>query len=174
MRGIITIVVVIIAVINMFTPGIVPMSNAFDTELQYNILTITSILAGFSFSALALLVSISNHELVVKLRGTDLISKRSELVSQSIYGYLTAMLISIYLVSGINNTLIEGLKFMPDITYNIWHKLLVYVQIVVILYGTIYLIIATRKILTLINKINGVNSKKSDKVKNEIAKKEMK
>ena len=74
--------------------------NADDYHM--NILTINSILSGFSLTNLGILISISDAQLIKKLEGTDLLNKRNVVISYSIIFGSMSIVASLLFIFKIN------------------------------------------------------------------------
>lgn len=69
-------------------------------EYHFKILTINSILSGFSLTNLGILISVSGDQLIEKLKGTDILVKRNILISYSIiYGSFSIFISLIFVVN---------------------------------------------------------------------------
>lgn len=110
---IITFCVFLIGEISHFYLFIIDVGD--ETEYHSNILTMNSILSGFSLTNLGILISISSDQLVEKLKGTDILIKRNTLISHSICFGAISIMASLLFVLNINMPIASHLI---DMFYN--------------------------------------------------------
>lgn len=93
-EGFVTIIAVMLMLINCKTNFFsIPMSDVKD--LQNNIVTISSVFAGFSFTVLGLLISLSSTNIMIKLKQTDVLSRKCVIISSSIQMFVVATIVSL-------------------------------------------------------------------------------
>lgn len=142
---------IVVSVTNNFL-GIIRIPNECKMEsFQFDLFTICSVLAGFSFTVMGLLAGILSEELVEKLKNTTLITNKSELILKSIICFGIPSGLSVLFFTGIIDWLCEliNLYFIMDFLF--------VTQVICILVGFFYFFRATRGIYLLIEKIYGVN-----------------
>lgn len=115
-------------------------------EYHFKVLTVNSILSGFSLTNLGILISISSDQLIEKLKGTDILMKRNILISYSIiFGAISIFLSLLFVVNiGIenDNTIINSIVHFLFIT-----------EIVSMFLSIIYFMLSIRKMIQLLSYI---------------------
>lgn len=72
-------------------------------DFQFNIITIASVFAGFSFTVLGLLISLSTTEAMVRLQETNILSNSCRVITKSIIFFLLSFFVSLYYVLGLSD-----------------------------------------------------------------------
>lgn len=150
-------------------PSTVSMAN-----FQFNIFTISSVFAGFSFTVLGILLGMSSEQLVIKLRDTSIIAKKSERIVISIIFFCSSGMISLFFAIGFN----EGISKIVNHAINIelshiWNVIYIY-GIGFLFFGIMYFLKSIMDIYELIKKVYEYNKKqyseKSNKFNNSMKK----
>lgn len=131
----------------------ISLPNAIDmVDFQFNMFTISSVLAGFSFTTLGILLGMSSETLMDKLKNTTIITDKSEKIVMSLLEFCFSGLISLLFVIGI----MDLLYVKPA------RKILFFYGELSLLVGLIYFLISVYEIYGLIKTIYGVNVKKAE------------
>lgn len=134
-------------------------------EYHFNIITVNSILSGFSLTNLGVLISVSSDQLIEKLKGTDILIKRNILISYSIIFGAISIFISLLFVLNfelaINNIVIELI-----------HEFLFALEICSLILSIIYFLLSLRKMIQLLSYIYVPRNKYSEE-KIELIKKQL-
>lgn len=138
---IITFFVYLISEITSFYLFFVNIGN--ETEYHSNILTINSILSGFSLTNLGILISISSDQLIEKLKGTDILNKRNILISQSICFGAISIMSSLMFVLNFNVPMLQKIT-------NILYDYLFVVELTSLLLSIIYFLLSIKKMIQLL------------------------
>lgn len=117
-----------------------------ESDYHSNILTINSILSGFSLTNLGILISISGDQLVEKLKGTDILVKRNILISHSICFGAISIMASLLFVLNIN---IQKAKNFTTMFY----EYLFVVEIASLFLSIIYFLLSIKKMIQLLTYI---------------------
>lgn len=113
-------------------------------EYHFNIITINSILSGFSLTNLGILISISSDQLIEKLKGTDILIKRNILISYSIVFGAISIFISLLFVLDFQ-VVIKGRII------EIWNNFLFIVEILSLILSVLYFLLSLRKMIQLLS-----------------------
>lgn len=113
---IIEVVIIFIAIINLFTNIISIPADSDMIDFQFSILTVSTVFVGFSFTALGMLLGFASDKLVESLKNTDFMLKNSSKLVLSIIFFSVSIIISLGYIIGID-------KFMMDIFSKIPHIL---------------------------------------------------
>lgn len=128
---------------NFFNCDLFTIKITDPVEYHFKILTINSILSGFSLTNLGILISITNEELVKKLAGTDILLKRNILISYSIIFGSISIITSLIFVININ------IKF-PALVKNFLSDYFIILEIVSLYISIFYFLLSLRKMLQLL------------------------
>lgn len=147
---------------------LVPMPTLKVTEYHMGILTINSILSGFSLTNLGILISISDDQLVKKLEGTDILIKRNVVISHSIIFGAISIGLSFLFVLNLNLSILgfmgKWLAFIKCFVFNL--------EIVSLCISIFYFLISIKKMIQLLSYIYvpkiTYTSEKQERLKNQI------
>jgi hypothetical protein len=117
-----------------------------ESDYHSNILTINSVLSGFSLTNLGILISISGDQLVEKLKGTDILIKRNTLISHSICFGAISIVASLMFVLNIN------IEKFPAVTEFIYGYLFI-IEITSMLLSITYFLLSVKKMIQLLTYI---------------------
>lgn len=70
-------------------------------DFQLNIITIVTVFAGFSFSVLGLLISLSSAKIIEKLSETSILEESCKIITKSIIVFMVTFFLALYFISGI-------------------------------------------------------------------------
>lgn len=115
-------------------------------EYHFKILTVNSILSGFSLTNLGILISVSGDQLIEKLKGTDILLKRNILISYSIIFGSISIMISLIFVVNINININEVLG-------NYIENYLLILEMISLFISILYFLLSVRKIIQLLSYI---------------------
>ena len=115
-------------------------------EYHFKILTINSILSGFSLTNLGILISISGDQLVEKLKGTDILLKRNILISYSIIYGAISIFMSLLFVVNINISI-------PTIAKEYILNYFLILEMMTLFLSIIYFLLSVRKMIQLLSYI---------------------
>ncbi len=142
--------------------------NADDYHM--NILTINSILSGFSLTNLGILISISDAQLIKKLEGTDLLNKRNVVISYSIIFGSMSIAASLLFIFKIN---IAGASIFKNDGVLFMFKNIVYtIEMISLFLSIIYFMLSVKKMIQLLSHIY-IPKKSYSKEKEEKIRKQM-
>ena len=111
------VVVVFISVLlgiiqNKFNIFIVSKLKAENT--QFDFLTVSSIFCGFALTNLGIIISISNEEIIKKLRNTNLLEIRNRIIKLSIAFSACSMVVSIIYICGVYEGLLGAVNAISE------------------------------------------------------------
>lgn len=75
-------------------------------DYQFNLITICTVFAGFSFTVLGLLISMSSSESMIRLKETTILSKQCSLITDSIVMFIISAIVSIFFIFGLYERMI--------------------------------------------------------------------
>jgi len=119
-------------------------------EYHSNILTINSIFSGFALTNLGILLTISDEQLINKLAGTDILSKRNTVIAHSIIFGTVSILISLINMLGVGREIVDILNDSFKQMILRWGF---NIEILALCISVMYFIISIKKIIELLNHI---------------------
>lgn len=132
-------------------------------DTQFDILTVNSVFAGFSFTVLGLIISLSDTTMLIALRETPFLRKYCSIVTESIFDFIISVVISLYFIFGLNNWL-EGLSKKETLLLTLNGPYII--ELLFLLKGIIFFVISVIKLIKILNKNFLDNEKKgNDKIK---------
>ena len=142
--------------------------NADDYHM--NILTINSILSGFSLTNLGILISISDAQLIKKLEGTDLLNKRNVVISYSIIFGSMSIVASLLFIFKIN---IAGASIFKNSGVLFMCKNIVYtIEMISLLLSILYFMLSVKKMIQLLSHIyipkKSYSKEKEEKIREQM------
>lgn len=84
-----------------------------NSGIHFNLLTVSSIVAGFMFTNLGVLISVSDHDFIKKLRTTTIIENKNERIIKGIIFNILSMFISLIFILEL-----EKIFFLADRVLN--------------------------------------------------------
>lgn len=160
--------VLALGILNNFFPTVSIPNSDNIIDYQLSLFTISSVFAGFSFTELGILLSLMSEELIRRLKGTNIITKKSENIVNSIIYFCISGIFSLMFVIGFNSVIFKYLyKFNEKISQQSVDGVLFTCGVCYILFGIIYFIISSKGVYELIKKIYGYNTSKAKKMKED-------
>jgi len=127
---------------------------------QFNVFTISTVMAGFSFTSLGTLLGLSSETLMKKLENTTIIINKSQRIVGSLLCFCASGLISLFFVIGLDNLLGRALM---KIDINNWQMIINFIFLLGLVFlgaGIVYFIWSVYEIYDLIVRIYSCNAKK--------------
>lgn len=76
---------------------------------QIDFITISTVFAGFSFTALGLLLGLSSEKLIERVKNTTIIADKVDRIITSIVFFIMSVVVSLYFVLGLNDSVFGSL-----------------------------------------------------------------
>lgn len=128
---------------------------------QFNLFTVSSVFAGFSFTTLGILLGMSSEKVMERLQNTTVITNKSKKIVMSLWFFSLSCFISLAFIIGI-------LVVFPLLL----QRILYYLGILSLVLGIFYFVLSVNAMYDLVKKIYGVNlkeaSRKKDKFEQEL------
>ncbi|WP_276949779.1 hypothetical protein [Enterocloster lavalensis] len=127
---------------------------------QFNFFTISTVMAGFSFTSLGTLLGLSSETLMEKLKNTTIIINKSQRIVGSLLCFCGSGLISLFFVIGLDSLLSRTLL---KIGINNWQVIINFIFLLGLVFlgvGIVYFIWSVYEIYDLIVRIYSCNAKK--------------
>lgn len=152
-----TAILIMVGVINSIVDVIVlPINNMIDRQVDY--ITISTVFAGFSFTALGLLLGMSSEQLIVRVKNTSIIPKKINKIISSIVFFIASVFVSLVYILGIAD-LIMSVNNIGRAVYEIIYILGIGYLIV----GIGYFVISVFELSDLIKRVYDYNSNENKK-----------
>ena len=162
-----SILLLIIAGVNIKLKFITIPTSEKMIERQIDYITISTVFAGFSFTALGLLLGLSSEKLIEKIRNTNIIMDKVGRIIMSIVFFILSVIVSLFFVLGLNKSLITNIQILLLV------DCILYIFSIGYLIGGIgYFIYTVYELYDLVKRIYGYNKKEAsqmiDKAKAEM------
>lgn len=162
-----SILLLIIAGVNIKLKFITIPTSEKMIERQIDYITISTVFAGFSFTALGLLLGLSSEKLIEKIRNTNIIMDKVGRIIMSIVFFILSVIVSLFFVLGLNKSLITNIQILLLV------DCILYIFSIGYLIGGIgYFIYTVYELYDLVKRIYGYNKKEAsqmiDKAKEEM------
>lgn len=133
-------------------------------EYQFNLITVSTVFAGFSFTILGLLIGLNGEKLLKKLEGTSILSRNGRNLFTSVIFFCVSCFISLGFVLNINSFFERCLKKIK-ISWNIDSLLYIFCISFLVL-GIIYFLIAMKGVIQIVYTVYGYDAKKYEYKRN--------
>lgn len=148
----------VIAVVNIKLKLIVIPSTEEMISRQIDYITISTVFAGFSFTALGLLLGLSSEKLIEKIKNTNIILDKVNRIIGSIVYFILSVIASLFFVLGLNSVLASD-KYMQIIVDSILYVF----SVGYLVGGLVCFVYAVYELYDLIKRIYGYNKKEINK-----------
>lgn len=138
-------------------------------DFHVNVLTVNSIISGFSLTNLGILLSISDDQLIRKLEGTDILQKRNVVIAHSIiFGAISIFIATLFMFHinidfQTNNIIQRGLLFIKTALF--------YLEILGLIISIAYFLLSIKKMIDLLSLIHVPRKRYSDEQIQDMKKK---
>lgn len=137
------------------------------TDRQIDFITISTVFAGFSFTALSLLLGLSSEKLIEKIKNTSIIVNKVNRLITSIIFFILSVVVSLFFVLGFNDSIFTSASFQDKVNSFIYVLGVGY-----LISGIIYFVYSVYELYDLIKRIYTYNktdiSNQVKKAKEEI------
>ncbi|MDR7812061.1 hypothetical protein [Lacrimispora sp.] len=134
---------------------------------QFNIFTISTVLAGFSFTTLGTLLGMSSEALMKKLKDTTIVTNKSRRIVKSLLCFCCTGLISLFYIVGLDQLVERAIQKIERINLNFILDFIFLLGIIFLVLGIIYFIISVYEIYDLIKRVYGCDTEKYKKLKED-------
>ena len=138
----ITFVIRRIKLINMPAPGQME-------DFQFNLITVSTVFAGFSLTVLGMLLGMFSEPMIEKLKDTNIITRKSSKLMNRVIAFCGSGIVSLLFI-------VRGDQFISGVGEELFNKIIEYsfvLGIVLMAIGIIYFISSTIGVFQLISKI---------------------
>ena len=110
-----SLLLIVLAFLNIkFSFIIIPDSNDMSSR-QIDFITIGTVFAGFSFTALGLLLGLSSEKLIERIKSTSIITNKVNRIITSIIFFVLSVVISLFFILGLNVSMFEKTLFFDKV-----------------------------------------------------------
>lgn len=124
---------------------------------QIDYITISTVFAGFSFTALGLLLGLSSEKLIEKIRNTNIIIDKVGRIVTSIAFFILSVTVSMYFVLGLNGSLITNAEILSIVERSLYVFSIGYM-----IGGAVYFVYAVYELYDLVKRVYEYNKKLSN------------
>jgi len=124
---------------------------------QIDYITISTVFAGFSFTALGLLLGLSSEELIERIKNTNIIMDKIERIISSIVYFILSVAVSLFFVLGLNDSLIGNADIL-----SIVDNVLYILSVGYLIGGIAYFIYSVYELYDLVKRVYEYNRKATD------------
>lgn len=149
-----SILLLVIAGVNIKLNFITIPSSEEMVSRQIDYITISTVFAGFSFTALGLLLGLSSEKLIEKIKNTNIIMDKVGRIISSIVFFILSVVVSLFFVLGLGGSLI-GNSDVLSVIDNILYVL----SVGYLIGGIAYFIYAVYELYDLVKRVYGYNKK---------------
>lgn len=129
-------------------------------EYQFNLFTISSVLAGFSFSVLGMFLGMFSEKMMDEIKETSIITRKSRKIVNSLILFCMSGFVSLFFIIRLD-TAIERIVFkLTNSKAETIINSIFLLGIISLLLGVIYFLIAVYEIYGLIERVYGYNKRK--------------
>lgn len=156
------IILLVVCVINSRCDFVyVPKSKTDMKNYQFDIITICTVFAGFSFSVLGLLISLSSSDAMDRLKETSVLSNQCIIIVDSIVMFLISAFISIFFIFCQYEKIAELVcSFNERLDKNDFITAIYIIGIGYLVFGTMIFSLSVKNMVVLMNKVFGDNLKR--------------
>lgn len=166
---IVSVLLVVLATLNLKYNYIeIPTSDVMVGR-QIDFITISTVFAGFSFTALGLILGMSSEKLIERVKNTNIISDKVDRIITSIVFFIMSVMVSLYFVMGLNDSLLKRTATLEGA-----NNVLYVFGIGYLVAGIIYFVYSVYELHDLIKRVysynQNCNEKQIEKAKKEFEK----
>lgn len=115
-----------------------------NSGLHFNLLTVASILAGFMFTGLGLLISVSDQDIIKKLRSTSIMDKKNGRIITGLWFNIMSIFLALIFILDLEK-LLRVLDFQYKISPYLIDFLAVF-ELICLIYGLIFFALSVKDI----------------------------
>lgn len=151
---------------------VIPKDESSMQEYLFNIITVCTVFAGFSFTVLGLLISLAPSKTMDRLKETSILSKHCNIIADSIVMFVISTFVSLFIVFVIYGDFV--LKLCEKITlfklHDIIVNLLYMICIGYLIYGIVLFVVSVKKMIVIMQQIFEEDIEKGKKKANNFSK----
>ena len=149
-----SILLLVIAILNIkFEYITIPMQIEM-VDRQIDFVTISTVFAGFSFTALGLLLGMSSEKLIELIKNTSIIFMKVSRIIISIVFFILSVVVSLYFILGLNSSLINDAKILE-----VTNSILYVIGVGYLIGGIAYFVYAVFELYDLLKRIYEYNTR---------------
>lgn len=127
-------------------------------QRQIDFITISTVFAGFSFTALGLLLGMSSEKLIELIKNTDIIVRKADRIILSIVFFILSVSISLIFILGLDESIIKDAYAL-----SLWDNGMYIVGIGYLIGGMGYFVYAVYELADLIKRVYCFNDQEANK-----------
>ena len=154
---VLTIALIILAFGNVHYQFIIVPALSAMVQREIDYVTISTVFAGFSFTALGLLLGLSSEKLIERIKNTTIIMKKVNRIVMSIVFFILSVSVSLFFILGLDQTISLGEKAQVYVI-----QILYFLSIGYLIIGIGYFIYSVKELFDLIKRIYSYNTSNSN------------
>lgn len=154
---VLTIALIILAFSNVHYQFIIVPASSVMVQREIDYVTISTVFAGFSFTALGLLLGLSSEKLIERIKNTTIIMKKVNRIVMSIVFFILSVSVSLFFILGLDQTISLGEKAQVYVI-----QILYFLSIGYLIIGIGYFIYSVKELFDLIKRIYSYNTSNSN------------
>lgn len=158
---------IVLAIVSVIISGINSELPKEMVSYQFNMFTISTVLAGFSFTTLSMLLSMNSEERMRKLDDTSVVINKSKKIVISLIYFMISSLMSLFLILNVPK-LLENIKIVVSEKIDVLgliQRFIYYAGILSLLVGIIYFIISVYEVYDLFKRVYGISDSAKQQAK---------
>lgn len=134
-------------------------------NFQANIMTVSTVFAGFSFTVLGIVMGMSSEKIIEKVKETGVMKRRCDIIAKSIIAFVVSSSLSLFSILKLDQSII--MRFLTyykiELSYAYVKNQLWIIEIGFLIIGIILFVRAVYEMVFLINIIFNVNAENARK-----------
>lgn len=155
---IVSVLLVVLATLNLKFNYIEIPSSDDMVGRQIDFITISTVFAGFSFTALGLILGMSSEKLIERVKNTNIISDKVDRIITSIVFFIMSVIVSLYFVMGLNDSLLKGTAILESA-----NNVVYFFGVGYLVAGIIYFVYSVYELHDLIKRVYSYNQNSNEK-----------
>ncbi len=127
-------------------------------QRQMDFITVSTVFAGFSFTALGMLLGLSSEKLIELIKNTNIIVNKADRIILSIAFFILSVVASLILVLGLDKSIIKNATML-----NVLDNYIYILGIGFLIVGIVYFVYSVYELADLIKRVYSFNSQEINK-----------
>lgn len=133
----------------------IPENKSSMQEYLFNIITVCTVFAGFSFTVLGLLISLTPSKTMDRLKETSILSKHCNIIADSIIMFVISTFVSLFIVFVIYSDFV--LELCEKVTLFKLHDIIINLLYIIsfgyLIYGITLFVVSVKKMIVIMQQI---------------------
>lgn len=157
------VIIKLISINHEYSLIVFPTDNMID--YQFNLFTVSSVLAGFAFTTLGILLGMGSEAFMDKLKETEIVTAKCKKIAKSFTYFCSSCILSLYFIVRCD-VIVERIFFkLFKCKFEIVNEGIFFVEILFLFIGLVYFIISIYNVYDLVKRVYGYKEKDYKKIK---------